>query len=113
MAITTIDITATGLSAGEFYDRYDMKTPTWSPWSSIRLMPPVGKERDGHLIDAANNATADAIRAYLDTLTARPAAPAPAPAPKKARCEHFETDNHGICYACGSYVRTGDAGRWM
>ncbi len=34
---------------------------------------------------------------------------APHPAPRARRCDH-ETDNRGICYSCGAYVRADDAG---
>ncbi|UOE45457.1 hypothetical protein [Agromyces larvae] len=33
--------------------------------------------------------------------------------PAVGRCDHFETDNHGICYACGAYVQADDAGRYL
>ncbi|ALJ22024.1 hypothetical protein [Microbacterium sp. No. 7] len=29
------------------------------------------------------------------------------------RCDHYETDTHGTCYACGAYVRASDAGRYL
>ena len=31
--------------------------------------------------------------------------------PTTRRCEHTDTDNNGICYSCGAYVRGADAGR--
>ena len=33
--------------------------------------------------------------------------------PSKAACAHTDTDNNGICYDCGAYVRSADAGRWI
>ena len=32
---------------------------------------------------------------------------------RPARCTHIETDTHGICYQCGAYDRSGDAGRFI
>ena len=40
------------------------------------------------------------------------AAPAAvAPAARRTTCTDHETDNHGVCYSCGTYVRSDDAGR--
>ena len=40
------------------------------------------------------------------------AAPAAvAPAARRTICDDHETDNHGVCYSCGTYVRAADAGR--
>ena len=31
--------------------------------------------------------------------------------PVRRACTHDEADNRGICYSCGAYVRSADAGR--
>ena len=40
----------------------------------------------------------------LTTANARPAG--------RSICDHYETDTHGICYACGAYVLADDAARY-
>jgi hypothetical protein len=42
-----------------------------------------------------------------------PVAPTRTAAPRARRCEHSDTDNHGICYSCGAYIAGADAGRTM
>lgn len=110
MSITTIDITASGITAGEFYTRFDMEYPRWAA-SQIRVMRPFGAEKDAYLVEAANQSTVSAIRAWLSAFTV-PAAKAQPAAVQAARCDHYETDNHGICHACGAYVASGDAARY-
>lgn len=78
MSYTTIDITKSGMTAGEFFARYDMKHPSWAG-KQVRLMKPYGAERDAYVIEAANTGTADAIREWLtrfDAPTATAAIPA-------------------------------------
>ena len=57
-------------------------------------------ERDGIAYQVATIATQAAERDDYDD--DRPRAP---------RCVHGDTDNHGICYACGAYIPADDAGR--
>lgn len=63
-------------------------------------------------------AAAEAAHRLEADLAAKPA-PAPKPAaparpakrtPRFPACDHYETDSRGICYDCGSYDRSSDAG---
>lgn len=51
------------------------------------------------------------IDALLASLTTTPTPVAVSTTTRTARCEHSDTDNHGICYSCGHYDRGADAGR--